>query len=70
MTPMIKERTLMTNSKALRKLANGVKIASNTWNPNKFLELSEIGKLIDNSEALVDWNEMATSFKDTWIKVD
>ena len=59
-----------TNTEALRALANGKTLMSICTEEVFQIKLTKDGIIQDKRGIKLDWNEIATSFKDSWIIID
>lgn len=57
----------LTNIEAFKLLGQGEKITSQHWNEGYFIQLTEVGIVVSKFGIRVEWNELATSLRDTWV---
>jgi len=60
----------LSNTEALVALVNGKKIKSSYWNNDHYIQLTEVGIIVSKRGLREEWNELATSLRDSWIIVE
>lgn len=57
----------LKNVEAFKLLGQGEKITSTYWSEGYFIQLTEVGILVSRRGLRVEWNELATSLRDSWV---
>jgi hypothetical protein len=56
----------LSNSEALRALADFDKIRSKNWNKDAFIQLNDVGFIVSQDGVQLNWNILALENKNTW----